>query len=33
MQFGGYKQSDCGREKGKEVLDLNTEVKALVMAL
>jgi len=33
MPFGGYKQSGWGREKGKEVLDLYTEVKAVVMAL
>jgi phenylacetaldehyde dehydrogenase len=33
MPFGGYKQSGWGREKGSEVLDLYTEVKAVVMAL
>jgi len=33
MPFGGYKQSGWGREKGREVLDLYTEVKAVVMAL
>jgi phenylacetaldehyde dehydrogenase len=33
MPFGGYKQSGWGREKGKEVLDLYTEIKAVVMAL
>ena len=33
MPFGGYKQSGWGREKGREVLDLYTEVKSVVMAL
>jgi phenylacetaldehyde dehydrogenase len=33
IPFGGYKQSGWGREKGREVLDLYTEVKAVVMAL
>jgi phenylacetaldehyde dehydrogenase len=33
MPFGGVKQSGWGREKGSEVLDLYTEVKAVVMAL
>ena len=33
MPFGGYKQSGWGREKGREVLDLYTEVKAVAMAL
>jgi len=33
IPFGGYKQSGWGREKGKEVLDLYTEVKAVVVAL
>jgi phenylacetaldehyde dehydrogenase len=33
MPFGGFKQSGWGREKGREVLDLYTEVKAVVMAL
>jgi len=33
MPFGGFKQSGWGREKGSEVLDLYTEVKAVVMAL
>lgn len=33
LPFGGYKQSGWGREKGREVLDLYTEVKAVVMAL
>ena len=33
MPFGGFKQSGWGREKGREVLDLYTEVKSVVMAL
>ncbi len=33
MPFGGYKQSGWGREKGREVLELYTETKAVVMAL
>jgi phenylacetaldehyde dehydrogenase len=33
MPFGGYKQSGWGREKGREVLDLYTEIKSVVMAL
>ncbi|MEA2907525.1 MAG: phenylacetaldehyde dehydrogenase [Alphaproteobacteria bacterium] len=33
MPFGGYKQSGWGREKGREAIDLYTEVKAVVMAL
>jgi phenylacetaldehyde dehydrogenase len=33
MPFGGFKQSGWGREKGREVLDLYTEAKAVVMAL
>jgi phenylacetaldehyde dehydrogenase len=33
LPFGGFKQSGWGREKGREVLDLYTEVKAVVMAL
>jgi phenylacetaldehyde dehydrogenase len=28
--FGGYKQSGWGREKGREQLDLYTEVRAVV---
>jgi phenylacetaldehyde dehydrogenase len=33
LPFGGFRQSGWGREKGREVLDLYTEVKAVVMAL
>ena len=33
LPFGGYKQSGWGREKGREVLELYTEVKSVVMAL
>jgi phenylacetaldehyde dehydrogenase len=33
MPFGGYKQSGWGREKGRDVLELYTETKAVVMAL
>jgi phenylacetaldehyde dehydrogenase len=33
MPFGGFKQSGWGREKGREVLELYTEVKSVVMAL
>ncbi len=33
MPFGGYKQSGWGREKGREVIDLYTEVKAVAVAL
>jgi aldehyde dehydrogenase (NAD+) len=33
VPFGGYKQSGWGREKGREVLELYTETKAVVMAL
>jgi phenylacetaldehyde dehydrogenase len=32
LPFGGYKQSGWGREKGREVLELYTEVKSVVMA-
>jgi len=33
MPFGGFKQSGWGREKGREVLELYTETKAVVMSL
>ena len=33
LPFGGFKQSGWGREKGRDVLDLYTEVKSVVMAL
>ncbi|MGD0025034.1 MAG: aldehyde dehydrogenase family protein [Xanthobacteraceae bacterium] len=33
VPFGGFRQSGWGREKGREVLDLYTEVKAVVMSL
>ena len=33
LPFGGFRQSGWGREKGREVLELYTEVKAVVMAL
>ena len=33
LPFGGFKQSGWGREKGREVLDLYTELKSVVMAL
>jgi phenylacetaldehyde dehydrogenase len=33
LPFGGFKQSGWGREKGRDVLDLYTEVKAVVMSL
>jgi phenylacetaldehyde dehydrogenase len=33
MPFGGYKQSGWGREKGREVIELYTEVKAVAVAL
>jgi phenylacetaldehyde dehydrogenase len=33
LPFGGFKQSGWGREKGREVIDLYTEVKSVVMAL
>jgi phenylacetaldehyde dehydrogenase len=33
IPFGGFKQSGWGREKGREVLDLYTEVKSVVMSL
>jgi phenylacetaldehyde dehydrogenase len=33
LPFGGFRQSGWGREKGREVLDLYTEVKSVVMAL
>jgi phenylacetaldehyde dehydrogenase len=33
MPFGGFKQSGWGREKGREVLELYTETKSVVMAL
>jgi phenylacetaldehyde dehydrogenase len=33
LPFGGFRQSGWGREKGREVLDLYTEVKTVVMAL
>lgn len=33
LPFGGFKQSGWGREKGRDALDLYTEVKAVVMSL
>ena len=33
LPFGGFKQSGWGREKGRDVIDLYTEVKSVVMAL
>jgi phenylacetaldehyde dehydrogenase len=33
LPFGGFKQSGWGREKGRDVLDLYTEVKSVVMSL
>lgn len=33
LPFGGFKQSGWGREKGRDVLDLYTEIKSVVMAL
>ena len=33
LPFGGFRQSGWGREKGRDVLDLYTEVKSVVMAL
>jgi phenylacetaldehyde dehydrogenase len=33
LPFGGFKQSGWGREKGRDVLDLYTELKSVVMAL
>jgi phenylacetaldehyde dehydrogenase len=33
LPFGGFKQSGWGREKGREVIDLYTEVKSVVMSL
>jgi phenylacetaldehyde dehydrogenase len=33
LPFGGFKQSGWGREKGREVLDLYTEVKSVIIAL
>ena len=33
MPFGGYKQSGWGREMGKDVLELYTEVKAVCAKL
>ena len=33
LPFGGYKQSGWGREMGKEVLNLYTQVKAVVATL
>jgi phenylacetaldehyde dehydrogenase len=33
LPFGGFKQSGWGREKGRDVLELYTEVKSVVMAL
>ncbi len=33
LPFGGYKQSGWGREMGREVLDLYTQVKSVCMAL
>jgi phenylacetaldehyde dehydrogenase len=31
LPFGGYKQSGWGREMGKEVVELYTEVKSVVL--
>ena len=33
LPFGGYKQSGWGREMGREVLNLYTEVKAVCAAI
>jgi phenylacetaldehyde dehydrogenase len=33
LPFGGYKESGWGREMGREVLDLYTETKAVVVGL
>ena len=33
IPFGGYKQSGWGRELGREVMDLYTETKAVMMQL
>jgi phenylacetaldehyde dehydrogenase len=33
LPFGGYKQSGWGRERGREVLDLYTEIKSVAVAL
>jgi acyl-CoA reductase-like NAD-dependent aldehyde dehydrogenase len=33
LPFGGFKQSDWGREMGPEVLELYTEVKAVSIKL
>jgi phenylacetaldehyde dehydrogenase len=33
LPFGGFRQSGWGREKGRDVLELYTEVKSVVMAL
>jgi phenylacetaldehyde dehydrogenase len=33
LPFGGFKQSGWGREKGREALDLYTELKAAIVAL
>ena len=33
LPFGGYKESGWGREMGKEVLELYTEMKAVAAAL
>ncbi len=33
LPFGGFKQSGWGREKGRDVIDLYTEVKSVVIAL
>ncbi len=33
LPFGGFRQSGWGREKGRDVLDLYTEVKSVVMSL
>ena len=33
LPFGGYKQSDWGREMGHEALELYTEVKAVCAAI
>ena len=33
LPFGGYKQSGWGREMGKEVLELYTEVKSVCVGL
>jgi acyl-CoA reductase-like NAD-dependent aldehyde dehydrogenase len=33
VPFGGFRQSGWGHEKGREVLDLYTEIKAVVMSL